>query len=197
MNGSIATWVEYIPSPSNAHAHFNEDSMTIEIMAYVQREKVLRAQYEILNFENAFSVIQIASKAERVSTATFFMFDAEIETTRKSGPKVPNVWNPTTCRKNASANAAAVRERTKPTNEIGNPAYATLLNAFLNPVPPDVFQKSISDANPAPTNEGVPISMRRFDTFFSVIAHILSIPSCSAYHATVSERRYPFPSSVT
>lgn len=120
--GRMATWVEYISSPSNAHVHFNVESAAMETMAYVHNENVFRAPYDILNFENAFSVIQIASTAETSRTATFFTLDAETETMRKSGPNVPKVWKPMTCLKNASTSADTVSESTNPTNEMGNPA---------------------------------------------------------------------------
>jgi hypothetical protein len=90
--------------------------------AYTPSEKVFLAPYEIRNFENAFSVIHMATTAETSKIATLAALEAETETTRKSGQNVPKVWNPTTCRKNASTNAAAVSERTNPTNDMGNPA---------------------------------------------------------------------------
>lgn len=103
------------------------------------------------NFENAFSVSQMESMADTRRMETFCTLDAETETIRKRGQNVQNVWKPTTCLNMANMRAAAMSESTKPTNVTGKPAYATRLKAFLNPVPQEVFQKSISVPIPMPT----------------------------------------------
>lgn len=91
MNGRMADCVAYISSPSNAPPHLAKDNEAIEIIAYVQSENVFLAQYEILNFANAFSVIHMAIMADARSIQTFRTLEAETDTVRKRGQKVPNV----------------------------------------------------------------------------------------------------------